>query len=217
MTKQAMASGPEGAGSGADGVRLFRSDFLERLTHTRLVTLVGFWVPVFGACLLAGLWQGRFSPTQAIALVLAGVLGWTLLEYLLHRFVFHLDRWLPWARGLAFLLHGCHHEEPDDASRDVMPLLGSLPFFASLLVLAALLLGPARGATLVGALGLAYLAYDVTHYACHQWPMQGPVASFLKRHHLRHHYADSRSNFGVSSPLWDVVFGTLRRRARRLS
>jgi sterol desaturase/sphingolipid hydroxylase (fatty acid hydroxylase superfamily) len=56
--------------------------------------------------------------------------------------------------------------------------------------------------------GFAYLAYDLTHYACHQLAMPGAVGRYLKRHHLKHHHRDSTKNFSVTFPLWDKVFGT---------
>jgi sterol desaturase/sphingolipid hydroxylase (fatty acid hydroxylase superfamily) len=47
------------------------------------------------------------------------------------------------------------------------------------------------------------------HYAIHHFPMKSRIGSYLRRHHLRHHYLDADINYGVSSPIWDVVFKTL--------
>jgi sterol desaturase/sphingolipid hydroxylase (fatty acid hydroxylase superfamily) len=196
-------------------VRLFKSDALERLTHTSVATILGFWIPIFVLCLGLGIYRGGFGAQTAALLVIAGAGAWTLFEYLLHRFGFHIERWIPAARPLAYLMHGCHHEDPGDASRDIMPLIGSVPIFAVLIVLAVPIFGAATALTLLGGFGFAYLGYDLTHYACHQRRWRGRITGYLKRHHLSHHYADGRRNFGVTSPLWDVVFGTLRRSERR--
>jgi sterol desaturase/sphingolipid hydroxylase (fatty acid hydroxylase superfamily) len=193
-------------------VRLFANDFLERLTRTSVQALVAVWVPLFSLALAAGLWMGRYSLLQSLVIVAAGALSWTLLEYLAHRFFFHLDRWLPWARPLTFLFHGCHHVDPQDATRNVMPLLTTIPLFAAILALLLLTFDRALALSLVGSAGLMYVAYDVTHYGCHQWQPRGRIGRYLKARHLFHHFRDDRANFGVSSPLWDWVFGTLSQR-----
>jgi len=191
-------------------VRLFRSDLLERLTRTRLATLVTFWGSASAGLLVIGLRQGELTGIEAGSAAAAGVLAWSLVEYLLHRLVFHLDRWLPAGERFCFLMHGCHHADPSDAGRNVMPLIASVPAFGAFLGLALWILGTATGAVFGGAFGLAYLAYDVMHYGFHQWCLPGRVGSYLKRHHLMHHFRDDASDFGVTSPLWDLVFGTFR-------
>ena len=79
-------------------VRLFRSHALERLTHTSVATILAFWIPVFVLCLVIGVDRGGFGAAKAATLFLAGAAAWTLFEYLLHRFVFHIERWIPPAR-----------------------------------------------------------------------------------------------------------------------
>lgn len=61
---------------------------------------------------------------------------------------------------------------------------------------------------------VGYVVYDTTHYATHHWKMQSPVGRFLREYHLRHHYRDDDLGYGVSSPLWDYVFGTVATRTR---
>jgi sterol desaturase/sphingolipid hydroxylase (fatty acid hydroxylase superfamily) len=53
-----------------------------------------------------------------------------------------------------------------------------------------------------------YILYDEIHYATHHAPMKGPVGRFLKQYHVLHHYQNPAKRYGVSSPLWDYVFGT---------
>jgi sterol desaturase/sphingolipid hydroxylase (fatty acid hydroxylase superfamily) len=192
-------------------VRLFESDFLERFTRTTVATILLFWVPLCTLCLVLGLHLGHFTAAGSVLIIVAGIIAWTLFEYSLHRFIFHLDRWLPAAQRFSFLMHGVHHVDPADAGRDIMPLMGSIPIFIVLVTAATVILGAPLALALFGAFGFAYLAYDLTHYACHQRRMTGRVGAYLKRHHLSHHYADGTRNFGVTSPLWDWCFGTLRR------
>jgi sterol desaturase/sphingolipid hydroxylase (fatty acid hydroxylase superfamily) len=191
-------------------VRLFKSDLIERLTRTHLATLVLFWLSASVALLVLGIRQGELAGSEACTIALAGVVGWSLAEYLLHRFVFHLDRWIPSAQRFCFLMHGCHHADPSDAGRDVMPLIASVPAFGTFLGAAMSILGAAQGLVFCGGFGLAYLAYDIMHYGFHQWPFRGHLGTYLKRHHLMHHFRDDRGDFGVTSPIWDWVFGTLR-------
>jgi sterol desaturase/sphingolipid hydroxylase (fatty acid hydroxylase superfamily) len=191
-------------------VRLFGSELLERLTHTRLVTIVLFWVPVSAGLFFLGVRQGQLSGIEVCGIAAAGVTAWTLFEYMLHRLGFHLDRWISAAGRFCFLMYGCHHTDPSDAGRDIMPLVGSVPIFAAVLGLVMWILGGAGGLVFGGAFGLAYLAYDVVHYGCHQWPLRGRLGAYLKRHHLMHHFLDDACNFGVTSPVWDWIFGTRR-------
>jgi sterol desaturase/sphingolipid hydroxylase (fatty acid hydroxylase superfamily) len=201
---------PQRSGTVSRPVRLFRSDLLEWFTRTRLVTLVLFWASTAAVLLVLGLRQGELTGIEAGGFAVSGVLAWSLVEYALHRLVFHLDRWLPAAERFCFLMHGCHHADPGDGGRDVMPLIASVPAFGAFLGAAIAILGAAQACVFCGAFGLAYLAYDVTHYGCHQWRLSGRVGAYLKRHHLMHHFKDDTRDFGVTSPLWDWVFGTLR-------
>jgi sterol desaturase/sphingolipid hydroxylase (fatty acid hydroxylase superfamily) len=173
------------------------------------MTLVAFWTLASGGLLGLGLRQGQLTGAEVVGFAISGALAWSLAEYLLHRFVFHLDRWFPAAERFCFLMHGCHHDDPADAGRDIMPLIGSAPAFGVLLGSALFALGAARGLVFCGAFGFAYLAYDVVHYGCHQWPLRGRLGTYLKRHHLMHHFRDDARDFGVTSPLWDWLLGTL--------
>jgi sterol desaturase/sphingolipid hydroxylase (fatty acid hydroxylase superfamily) len=144
--------------------------------------------------------------------VLAGLVGgallWTLVEYLVHRLVFHYQPRSAWGKWLGYLLHGAHHDYPCDSTRLVTPLSASIPVAVVFFLLFRLLLAPYHLAVFAGFVA-AYLAYDEIHYAIHHWPMKSRLARWLKRHHLRHHFTDPETGFGVSSPLWDCVFGSL--------
>lgn len=189
-------------------IRLFDNPVLERLTRARPLTIALLWGAVIGA--LAG-WTAAlpgFALAPALAWAAAGWLGWTLFEYGLHRFVFHWQPASPHWRRLVFLIHGCHHAQPDDPERAVMPPLASAPLAVLLFVLTlALVPAPWAGAAFAGFLA-GYLHYDLTHWACHQARPRTAWGRRVKRHHLRHHYADAPGNWGVGTPLWDLAFGT---------
>jgi dihydroceramide fatty acyl 2-hydroxylase len=149
--------------------------------------------------------SGGVSASRAVLLVAAGLASWTLIEYLLHRFVFHHTPRSPRQMFLGYLFHGAHHAFPEDRARWTVPLITSLPVTAVLASLSFFALGAAGGPFMAGIL-LGYLAYDLIHYTIHQGPMRSRIGTYLRRRHLAHHYAAPERNFGVSSPLWDLVF-----------
>jgi len=77
------------------------------------------------------------------------------------------------------------------------------------LILGVLLKVPQGVAPLTAGFLVGYLAYDLIHYATHHFPMRRGYAKYLKRYHMAHHYKTPDARFGVSSPAWDWVFGTM--------
>ncbi len=197
-------------------MRLFKSDFLEFFTHISPVTIVVVWVPVTALLLADSIASvvGPGFPWYIPLGILLGAFLWTIAEYALHRFLFHYEPTTPRMQRLFFLFHGVHHAQPQDKTRLVMPLPVSVPLallFYGLftLVLSTLLQAPLWVNPTMAGFIAGYLAYDLTHYATHHLPMRSRWAKYLKRHHMMHHYKDPHARFGVSSPLWDIVFKTM--------
>jgi sterol desaturase/sphingolipid hydroxylase (fatty acid hydroxylase superfamily) len=107
------------------------------------------------------------------------------------------------------MIHGVHHDHPDDSSRLMMPPLASVPLSIAFLTLFWSFL-PA-GAWMVFGSGFlfGYVSYDMLHYHFHHHKPINSIDKFLKKHHLRHHFQDGDSAFGVSTPLWDWIFRTM--------
>jgi sterol desaturase/sphingolipid hydroxylase (fatty acid hydroxylase superfamily) len=187
-------------------VALFRNRWLDALTHVHPATPVVVYLPVIAV--FATLAFRETGWPEALAGLAGGALFWTLVEYVVHRLIFHYQPRSAWGKWLAYLLHGAHHDYPMDSTRLVTPLSASVPLAILFFLLFRLVVAPYHLAVFTGFVA-AYLAYDVIHYAIHHWPMRSRLARWLKRHHLRHHFADPETGFGVSSPLWDCVFGTL--------
>jgi dihydroceramide fatty acyl 2-hydroxylase len=197
---------PEGS------LRIFRSDGLERFTHIPWWLVLVVWVPVVATLhALARGWQG-LAGGEALAYAALGLFLWTLAEYLLHRFVFHHRFRSGLGRQFHFLAHGIHHLDPWDRTRLVFPPLAGMVVAAVLFVpiWAALPLGAAL-ATMSGLL-LGYIVYDMTHYYTHHGKPTTRWGKFLKAYHLSHHHKHADRMWGVSQPLWDVVFRTGRPR-----
>lgn len=196
-------------------IRLFKSDFLEFFTHISPVVVVLIWLPVSIYFLVRGILLLPFQ-TPVLTIVVGFIMGlflWSLAEYLLHRFLFHYKPKTLQQEKIFYLFHGIHHEQPQCKTRLVMPPVVSIPmalifygFFY--LIFSVLINAPFLTAVVFSAFILGYLAYDITHYATHHWPMRSGLLKALKRHHMRHHYKTPNQRFGVSSPLWDYVFGT---------
>lgn len=196
-------------------IRLFKSDFLEFFTHISPVTVIVIWLPVAIYFTLRTIFElqgksGWFIP----AAIIIGLFLWTLSEYLLHRFLFHFKPHTPRQERLSFLFHGVHHAQPQDKTRLVMPIALSIPLSALFYLAFVWIVGNLFGApTWVGPLFsgflIGYLIYDLTHYATHHFPMRSGYAKYIKRYHMQHHYKTPYARFGVSSPVWDYVFGTM--------
>ena len=203
---------------------MFENDLLERFSRIHPVTIFVVWVPVVLAVLYRSWMRHELTLVATVGLVAAGLLMWTLCEYVLHRFVFHWTDDTPRGRRIHFLLHGVHHDFPNDKDRLVMPLPFEHPARRALLRrLLLALFGMRVAEPLFAGFVLGYLVYDGTHYAVHHFKQTTRVGRFVKRHHMLHHHMDHDGGFGVSSPLWDLVFRTMphvkkpveRDRARR--
>ena len=189
--------------------RMFESDWLDIFSRTPWWTVPLIWVPASAAMFGWSIWSG--APVfGAIVAALVGWLVWTFTEYSLHRTVFHWTPKASWGARFHFLVHGVHHQWVRDRFRLVMPPAVSLLLGALFAGCFRMLLGPVWGwATFSGFL-FGYMAYDVTHYATHHLKLKNKWFLALKKHHLLHHHSPRHKDrkFGVSTTLWDHVFGT---------
>jgi sterol desaturase/sphingolipid hydroxylase (fatty acid hydroxylase superfamily) len=193
-----------------ESVPMFESKFMEFFSHVHPATPVILYVPVIVYFLYRAFAQGNMSILVIVGLFLLGVLMWTLLEYVVHRYVFHYEPKTRAGKMLHFIIHGVHHDYPNDASRLVLPPVISVPMAVLLYFLFAFTFR--RYAPPISAgFALGYVCYDTIHYATHHFAMKNRVGLWLKQYHLRHHYKEDEAGFGVSSPLWDYVFRTTRK------
>ena len=185
---------------------MFASPLLDRFTRVHVAVVPAVFVPV--VVVLVVLAAGELRAPAIAGWGLAGYATWTLAEYWLHRVVFHHEP----ARGLGarlhWMLHGVHHDHPNDPMRLVMPPSASLPMAAGFVLLFQLVL-PASAAYALGAgFFTGYLAYDLTHFYVHHARPTSRLGRRLRENHMRHHFQDDTTAYGVSAPFWDRVFGT---------
>ncbi|KAI0018247.1 inositolphosphorylceramide-B C-26 hydroxylase [Xylariomycetidae sp. FL0641] len=186
-------------------------NFLEPLSLTPWWVVPMVWVPpvAYGTYLAS---EGFESKSMLAASWCLGLFIWTLVEYILHRCLFHLDYYLPDNRvglTLHFLLHGIHHYLPMDRYRLVMPptlfVVLAFPFWKLAHTLFAFNWHLATAIYCGGIFG--YICYDLTHYFLHHQNL--PLwYKGLKKYHLAHHFLDYELGFGVTSAFWDRIFGT---------
>ncbi|HEX6832670.1 MAG TPA: sterol desaturase family protein [Rudaea sp.] len=175
--------------------------YLARLSTTRANARAGLVADSGVSILLiaAGLWFSRGGALVDGALIAAGLLAFSLVEYGFHRWLFH-GRPSSAQQG-----HGKHHDDPHgyDALPFFLPVFGMLALAASL----SFLMPAGAAMLLAGAIAAGYAGYGLAHTAIHAVRFRHPVlVRWAASHHI-HHYHPER-NFGVTTPLWDYVFGT---------
>jgi sterol desaturase/sphingolipid hydroxylase (fatty acid hydroxylase superfamily) len=185
---------------------MFDSPLLERLSVVHPAAPTAVYVPA-GLYLVWRSAQSGVGVAGSLLLYLAGLLIWSLLEYVAHRGSFHHTPKNEGQLAVAYLVHGVHHAYPDDSRRWMMPLVVSLPLALLLYALFRLVFGGYAAGVYAGFLH-GYLTYDLLHYFIHRGRMPTRVGRFLRQYHLAHHYTAPERHFGVSSPLWDMVFRT---------
>jgi sterol desaturase/sphingolipid hydroxylase (fatty acid hydroxylase superfamily) len=197
-----------GLRSSYPSLRVFDNPALEWFTHVHPLTPLVLW----GPGILWLIWRSfavhGLSAAAVFAFAVAGLMTWSLTEYLLHRHLFHMRPRGPVRARLQFMIHGLHHDDPLDPTRLVLPpvatAVGAVVFYTAL----RWLLGPVWGEAVFAFFGVGYLLYDYIHYASHRCSPRTRIGRALKRNHMRHHWATPDAQWGVSSPLWDYVFGT---------
>jgi dihydroceramide fatty acyl 2-hydroxylase len=192
-----------------DSPRMFDSEVLDRLSRVHPSVPLLIYVPVIAALVVIASMQLALG--ALVLWVVAGWAAWTLFEYWMHRIVFHFEPEDGIGARLHFIIHGVHHDHPNDPMRLVMPPSVSVPL-AIVIVGAMIVIGGDAGLAVGAGFLLGYLAYDMTHYHVHHHRPRTRVGKLVRELHMRHHFQDDTKGFGVSAPFWDYVFGTPQRR-----
>ncbi len=195
-------------------VQLFQNKFLDSLTRTHIAVPVSMFF-LYAAGLI---WWTKVSTSLSnvhIALLFTGgMLLFTLVEYLVHRYVYHIKPTTEARRKFQWTMHGVHHEYPKDKKRLALPPALSVVIGTLLLGIFRLTLGEYGFSFLAGFMAL-YALYLIVHYAVHMFKMPRNFMKVLWLNHAIHHYSEDEVMFGVSSPIWDYVFGTIPQREKK--
>lgn len=192
-----------------NSIRIFKSDFMESLTHVHPIVPLLLWVPVSFYWLYKSYSVFNLSAMEFLICAVVGLVVWTLTEYVLHRFVFHMPTIGPLTERFVFLFHGLHHDDPNDPTRLVMPPVPAILIVGLLYYFFALFSPVMYLQAFMAFFIFGYLCYDYIHYATHHFKMTGVVGRYLKKYHLQHHFRHEKAKYGVSSPLWDYIFRTV--------
>ena len=188
--------------------QLFRNQYLEYLTKTHPLVIWGIYLPVLLFFPYYAYNNLFYSGLQVFFLFLGGMFFWTFTEYMMHRFVFHNHPKTERGKRVSYVMHGNHHEYPRDKERLFMPAVPSLLLASLFFLLYYAIMGNNAFSFFPGFM-LGYLLYGSMHYAIHAWNPPFKWMKGLWRNHHLHHYKDMDMGFGVSSTIWDHVFGTM--------
>ena len=193
--------------------QIFKSQYLEYLTKTHPLVIWGLYIPIITFMLYYSYSGLAIGVWQTGLVFLSGIFSWSLFEYLIHRYVFHFMAESEKALRIVYIIHGNHHEYPRDKERLFMPpvpsLIGSSIIFILMYGFAYLFGAASYVFSFFPGFILGYLIYGSMHYAIHAWNPPFKWMKALWRNHHLHHYKNVELGFGVSSTLWDHVFGTM--------
>jgi len=191
-----------------ESIRVFDNPILESLTHVHPLTPLVLWGPVVLWLIWRSIAVHHLTVVAVAGVAILGLLTWSLTEYVLHRYLFHLRPAGPFRARLQFVIHGLHHADPADPTRLVIPPLpssiGGALFYAAFRIM----LGPTWAEPFFAFFAVGYLLYDYAHYTSHRFVFRNRVATCIRHHHMLHHYVTPDARWGVSSPLWDHVFSS---------
>ncbi|XP_041968488.1 fatty acid 2-hydroxylase [Aricia agestis] len=196
--------------------RLFANPMLESLTYTPWYLVPMFWIPIISYLAASLFYRHVFCEDckdglyvyQFFSQLTAGFVIWTILEYSLHRWLFHFNpgNSLNLIK-IHFLIHGIHHKVPFDGLRQVFPPIPAAALATAIYTTVKYLLSYPMIKFTGGLVG--YLVYDMTHYYVHHGsPRAGTYLYEMKRYHSNHHFLNHDKAFGITSKMWDHVFKT---------
>lgn len=198
-----------------DSPKMFENEFVDFFSRTSPVAVPIVFVPV-ALYALSVSWGLQVAPLWIAVQFVAGFVSWTLTEYWLHRTFFHWEPDTWWGPKLHFFVHGVHHQWVNDPYRLVMPPAVSIPlaalFWAIFQGIQATLggvLDPTWAAGVFAGFVVGYTTYDLMHYFLHHARPRWKWMVRLKAHHMNHHHQHKPRKYGVSSTVWDHVFGTM--------
>ncbi len=189
---------------------IFENPLLERLSKSSPTSTIITYGTVIGTLIYLHTSYGPSQPWYVtVGIYTLGIVFWTLAEYFLHRYLFHWITDSSFVQKFHYSVHGYHHEFPRDDTRVFMPPAAGIVLSALFLGIYYLIFANHAFIFTAGFIN-GYLLYSSIHYSTHKFkPPRLRVLKVLWRHHNLHHYRFPDKAFGVSSPLWDYVFGTM--------
>jgi sterol desaturase/sphingolipid hydroxylase (fatty acid hydroxylase superfamily) len=188
--------------------QLFKNPILEKLSRTHIAVPLTIFFGYASALLYWSITHTTLSALTTVGMFFLGVLSFTWVEYITHRYLFHMGTYSRFREKFQYTVHGVHHEFPKDKERLAMPPLLSITLATLLLLFFRLVMGDLTFSFLPGFL-VGYAFYLSVHYMVHVYQPPKNIFKILWINHSVHHYKHGEYVFGVSSPLWDYVYGTM--------
>lgn len=189
-------------------VPLFKNKWLDKLTRSHIAIPVSLFFLYAISLLYYTKIATELSNGQVIALFFGGTLFFTFVEYVVHRWAYHPGEHASESRQkFCYTVHGIHHDYPKDKQRLAMPPVPAILAATLLLIIFRTILGQYAFSFLAGFM-VGYAFYLLIHYSVHIFRAPNNIFKGLWVNHAIHHYSEDEILFGVSSPLWDYVFGT---------
>lgn len=190
--------------------RLFDNPILEALSRTHIMVPITMWLILSAFLGWYAFTYTAMGTTTIATLFVSGLLVFTLFEYVLHRYLYHLSPTTPTRANIQYKFHGVHHEYPKDKTRLAMPPALAIIVAGTFFGLFFLLMGEAAYAFFPGFL-VGYSGYLAVHFIVHAYAPPKNAFKTLWINHSVHHYKNPESNYGVSSPFWDHIFGSFQK------
>ena len=187
--------------------RIFKSEILESFSKTSPYLTLAFYIPLIFIMIMVSHFYLRIVFSEILIAVFFGIVCWTLVEYLIHRYLFHLPGNSAFSKRFSFILHGIHHQFPRDPARLFMPPLPGLIIIMLLLFIFSIPFSVFSFPFVAGLIN-GYLIYAFLHFSMHT-RKPPKLLKKLWTHHALHHYKDEKSAFGVSTIFWDKLFSTM--------
>ena len=196
-------------------VPLFKNKWLDKLTRSHIAIPVSLFFLYAAGLLYYTKAVTQLSDFQVVLLFFGGTFFFTFVEYVVHRWVYHPGEHASESRQqFCYTIHGIHHDYPKDKQRLALPPAASVLVATILLLIFRLFLGKYAFAFLAGFM-VGYAFYLLIHYSVHIFRAPNNFLKALWVNHAIHHYSEDEILFGVSSPLWDYVFGTLPKKEKK--
>lgn len=188
--------------------QLFKNPILEKLSRTHIAVPLTIFFLYSSGLLYWSITHTTLSMGTTTIMFVLGLLSFTWVEYNVHRYVFHMAPTTQKKADIQYTMHGVHHEFPKDKTRLAMPPILSITLSTALLLIFRLILGDFVFSFLPGFLA-GYAAYLSVHYMVHAYQPPKHFMKVLWVNHSVHHYKNGDGVYGVSSPLWDYIYGTM--------
>lgn len=204
MKKIGRLDRPDNFGS----AQMFSNPILERISRTHILVPITLFLGISSVSFYYALTTTSIGIGVGLLVMVVGLFAFTFVEYMMHKHFFHMEPDTPLKDKLQYSIHGVHHDYPKDKDRLAMPPFVSAAYAAIFYLVFTLIMGEFALYFLPGFL-IGYALYLGVHYIVHAY---NPPKNFLKVlwvNHAIHHYKDPDTSFGVSSPLWDYLLGTM--------